>query len=281
MKEKDKTKEQLRSEMAALEERYAELKEHEHKIRKAEKQFQEELIEHEKISALGRLTANVAHEIRNPITAIGGLARRLKKSTSLKAYENEYIDLIIGEAKRLEDILREVISLTRKRAYHREECNINELVEQNLIIFETVSKEHAVTIEKHLADVPLIYADKTSCMGAIRNILSNAIDAMPDGGKLAVTTGLDMFEEKNYVVLKVRDTGSGIPEENLARIYEPFFTTKVTKKETGLGLPITKKCIEDHGGFIKVSSTVGKGTTFSIYLPYRGASPVSGPDSST
>jgi signal transduction histidine kinase len=269
MKEKDKTKAQLKNEVASMGKRFAELKEREHEIRKAEKKLQEELVEHEKISALGRLTANVAHEIRNPITAIGGLARRLKKSASLKTYENEYLDLIIQEARRLEDVLKEVISFTGKRTYHREEYSINDLVDENLITFETVLKERSVTVDKRLGEVPSVYVDKTAFMGAMRNLLSNAIDAMPDGGKLTVTTGLDTSDETHYVFLKVTDTGVGIPEENIALIFEPFFTTKVTKKETGLGLSITRKYIEDHGGFIRVSSVAGRGTTFSIYLPYR------------
>jgi signal transduction histidine kinase len=272
MKEKDKTKAQLRTEVAAMEKRFAELKEREHEIRKAEKKLQEELVEHEKISALGRLTANVAHEIRNPITAIGGLARRLKKSASLKTYENEYLDLIIQEARRLEDVLKEVISFTGRRTYHREEYIINDLVDENLITFESVFKEHSVTVVKSLSEVPSVYVDKTAFMGAMRHLLSNAIDAMPDGGKLTITTGLDTSDETHYVFLKVSDTGVGIPEENIALIFEPFFTTKVTKKETGLGLSITRKYIKDLGGFIRVSSVAGRGTTFGIYLPYRSIS---------
>jgi signal transduction histidine kinase len=106
-------------------------------------------------------------------------------------------------------------------------------------------------------------------MEGINNLISNAVDAMHDGGTLTIMTQDKVFRGKNYVIIKIADTGSGISEENLLLIFEPFFSTKVTKKETGLGLPITKKIVEGHGGFLKIDSKVGKGSSFTLYFPYR------------
>ena len=111
--------------------------------------------------------------------------------------------------------------------------------------------------------------DKRHIQEALNNLLMNAVDAMPKGGTLTISSDEDSFNSKNYVLLKVKDTGTGISQENLSMIFEPFFTTKTTKKETGLGLAITRKIVEVHGGFIKVDSTAGKGATFTLFLPYR------------
>ncbi len=236
---------------------------------KAKENIQKKLIEYEKLSALGRLTANVAHEIRNPITVIGGLTERLKKSIPSGTKEKEYLEMISLEAKRLEDILRDVLIFTNKPFFLREEQDINKITDESLYIYEDVCKGSSIRIHKFLGDVSCVYVDKRQVKEAINNLISNAIDAMPDGGTLTVATNEDSLSGKKYITVKVTDTGMGISEENIRMIFEPFFTTKVTKKETGLGLSITKKIVEGHGGFIKVDSITGKGSTFSLYFPYR------------
>lgn len=231
--------------------------------------LQEKRIEYEKLSALGRLTANVAHEIRNPITVIGGLTERLKKSTFPGAKEKEYLDMISLEAKRLEEILRDVLVFSSKAYPKRKEQDINKIVNESLDVYEDACEACSISIYKFFGDIPPIYVDKKQVKEAINNLILNAFDAMPDGGTLTIATNVDSLSRKNYVTVKVTDTGVGISIENIRMIFEPFFTTKITKKETGLGLPITKKIVEGHGGFIKVDSDIGKGSTFSLYFPYR------------
>ena len=237
--------------------------------RKAEKKLQEKIIEYEKLSALGRLTANVAHEIRTPITVIGGLARRLKKSIPSGTKAEEYLELISLEAKRLEEILKDVLVFSNEPFLLKEKKDINRLLEDSLGVYEDECRKYSISIQKVFGDVTLIYVDKRLVMEAIKNLILNAIDAMPDGGRLTITTREDFLNGKNYVTLKVTDTGVGISEENIKMIYEPFFTTKIARKDTGLGLSITKKIVEGHGGFIKVDSSIAKGSTFSLYFPYR------------
>ena len=237
--------------------------------RKAEKKLHEKINEYEKLSALGRLTANVAHEIRNPITVIGGLTERLKKSFAHEAKEREYIELISSEAKKLEEILKDVLVFSDKGVFKRELHDIRKIINDSLYAYEDTCKNASIEIKKLLGDVPPIFIDESQVGVAINNLISNAIDAMPDGGTLTIITNIEYLSGKNHVAVKVMDTGVGISEEKLTMIYEPFFTTKTIKQEAWLGLPITRKIVEGHGGLIKADSLVGKGSTFALYFPYR------------
>jgi signal transduction histidine kinase len=269
MKDEEKTKKQLINELLAIRQKFAELERSKFEFQKAEEKLREKLIEYEKLSALGRLTANVAHEIRNPITVIGGLTERLKRSISPGTKGKEYLDLISSEAKRLEEILRDVLIFSNKPFLQREKQDINKIVDKSLDVYEDTFKGCSISLYKFLGDIPRIYVDKKQVKDTINNLILNAIDAMPDGGILTIVTSIESLSGKNYVTVKVTDTGVGISEENILMIFEPFFTTKITKKATGLGLSITQKIIEGHGGFMKVDSSIGKGSTFSLYFPYR------------
>lgn len=272
MKDKDKTKEQLISELTAMRKDIARLQSSSARFQRKEEQLHKRLSEYQKLSALGRLTANVAHEIRNPITVIGGLARRLENSPLQDTKQKEFLQLIVVEAKRLEDILKDVLAFSKKPFSQRTECDINELVDECLKMFEKMIEEHSITVNKSFGDVPGIYIAKKEGKEAVNNLILNAADAMPYGGTLTVATTKDYLNQKTYAVIKVSDTGMGMPEENIKMIFEPFFTTKMNKQETGLGLSITKKILELHGGLVLVESTVGKGSTFSLYFPYRSKS---------
>jgi len=269
MKDSYKTKEQLIHEIKQLRKEISDLNISKRKLKTDQKKFQKQLIEYEKLSALGRLTANVAHEIRNPITVIGGFSNKVKESSSLGTNERELIDIISLEAKRLEEILREVLIFSNRPFFRKEKCDINKIIFESLNFYKDIFEKVSITVKTELNDVALIYIDKRQVKEGIDNLISNAIDAMPDGGILTITTQDKVSRGKSYVTVKITDTGAGISEENMLMIFEPFFTTKVTKKETGLGLSITKKIVEGHGGFMKVDSKVGKGSAFTLYFPYR------------
>ncbi len=230
-------------------------------------QLQDQLHQSEKLSALGRLTANVAHEIRNPLTVLGGFARRLKKKISDGIKEKKYVEIIISEVNRLEIILKNVLTFSRDVSLHTEKHNINRIVDKSLKTFEDVCREQSINIQKFLDSVPQIQIDKEQVREVIDNLISNAIDAMPKGGTLTITTNREPFKGIDYATVKVTDTGEGIPEDKLSKIFEPFFSTKLTGRGTGLGLSISGKIAEKHGGFIKAESTIGKGSTFILYFP--------------
>jgi signal transduction histidine kinase len=269
LKDEDKSKEQLIHELGEVRRALAKSEEFVSEVKKTEKELQGKLFEYEKLSALGRLTANVAHEIRNPITVIGGLVKRLEKNMTAGAKEKEYLDLISSEARRLEGILRDVLVFSNKAFFHREKQGINKIVDESLDMYEVPLRSQSIQVHKRLGAVPMIYIDTGHVKEAINNLISNAIDAMPGGGTLTVATDEHIVSEKHYVVVKITDTGSGISEDKIGLVFEPFFTTKVTKKETGLGLPLTKKIVEGHGGFIRIESTAGEGSTFSLFFPFR------------
>lgn len=233
------------------------------------KKSQDKLIQAEKLASLGRLTLDVAHEIRNPLSSIGGFARRLYKIATNEK-EKDYANIIVCEIGKLENILRDVLTFSREARHHLERHNPEEVLHDALVIYEELCSEHHINIEVNIEEgLPLILIDKEQVKRALQNLITNAIDAMPDGGILKATVGKEDLYGVTFIFLKISDTGSGIPEEKLPLIFEPFFSTKEIGHGTGLGLSITRKIIEEHGGFIKAESEVGKGSTFSLYFPYQ------------
>lgn len=233
------------------------------------KRSQEKLIQAEKLASLGRLTADVAHEIRNPLTSIGGFAKRLSKIASTEK-EKEYADTIRCEVGRLENILRDLMAFSREARFHLDRHDIEDFIRETMVIFEDLCKEQNISIDIKVREgTPRILIDREQARRALSNLITNAIDAMPDGGILTISSGLEEINNAEFIYIKVSDTGVGIPEERLPYIFEPFYSTKLTGHGTGLGLSITRKVIEEHGGFIRAESTLGRGSTFSLYFPYQ------------
>ncbi len=236
------------------------------------KRLQNKLIQAEKLSALGRLTADVAHEIRNPLTVIGGFAKRLEKGLAETTKEKDYVGVIISEVARLEGLLREVLSFSRQVRCHLNYLNVNDIVSEIYSAYHDLCKEHSIQLKRELAThLPFIPLDKDQIVQALNNLISNAIDAMPEGGTLTLKTRMEQLYDANFVVIDVTDTGVGIPEDKLEMLFEPFYSSRTTGHGTGLGLSICKKIMEEHHGMIKVSSIVEKGSTFSLHFPYQPA----------
>ncbi len=234
------------------------------------KKSQDKLVQAEKLAALGRMTADVAHEIRNPLTAIGGFARRLFKSAAGEK-EKERAEVIVSEVDRLEKILRDVLTFSRDARFHLEKHRVDELLYDVVNLHEPLCSEQSVSVEVAIEqDLPPILMDKDQVRQALTNLITNALDAMPLGGALKVTAGTEVLNNVRYVFLRVSDTGKGIDEDKLPLIFEPFFSTKEIRHRTGLGLSITRKIIEEHGGFVRAESVRGEGSVFSLYFPQPG-----------
>jgi two-component system NtrC family sensor kinase len=232
------------------------------------KKSQDKLFQAEKLASLGRLTADVAHEIRNPLTALGGFAHRLYKIVEGDK-QKEYADVIIAEVGRLEKILKDVLTFSRDARFHLGRRPLEEAVHEVVRTYEGLFREQSIEVDARIAEnLPPVLIDKDQVKQALTNLIANAIDAMQKGGMLTISTGQEEVNDVTYVFLKVSDTGPGIPEEKLPLIFEPFFSTKEIHG-TGLGLSITRKIIEEHGGFIKAESVEGKGATISLYFPYQ------------
>jgi signal transduction histidine kinase len=233
------------------------------------KKSQDKLVQAEKLAALGRLVADVSHEIRNPLTAIGGFARRLYKGAASEK-EKERAEIIVSEVDRLEKILRDVLTFSRDARSHLEKHHLEQVVYDVANMHEHACSEQSVTVEVMIEqNLQPVLIDKDQVRQALTNLITNALDAMPLGGTLKITAGNEDLHDVRYVFLRVSDTGQGIDEDKLPLIFDPFFTTKKIGHGTGLGLSITRKIIEEHGGFIKAESMRGEGSAFSLYFPQQ------------
>jgi len=232
-----------------------------------------ELSHAETMAALGRLTANVAHQIRNPLTVIGGFARRLHEHGGHDEKELEYTEYIFSEAKRLERILANVLTYSVAAKPKVVALDIRTILDDELRRFgDKFGREH-ILAQTRYNDIPFLCADGEKVRIAVENLLSNAADAMPTGGKLLMETLLERVNGDRYFIIRITDTGGGIEEKDLAHLFEPFFTTKVAQQGIGLGLAITKRLVEDHGGFITVTSGPERGAAFSLYFPIHEECP--------
>ena len=220
------------------------------------------LVRTEKLAAVGEMSAMVAHAIRNPLTAIGGFARRLFKKESGNSAINKYLKIIIEEIDRLEVLLNEILDFVRPREPSLRPVGINELLENTLEMLAEEFTSRAITVIKQYAqDIPPVTVDSDQFKEAFLNMLRNAIDAMPDGGTLTVGT----LVEDHWVKITFADTGVGISESDAEKIFHPFFTRK--SQGSGLGLAMSNQIVAFHGGHITLRKGEAIGATFDIYLP--------------
>jgi signal transduction histidine kinase len=227
---------------------------------------QRRVIEHEKLRSLGEMTANIAHEIKNPLVIIGGFTKRLAKKAHLDEQEARYIDIIINEVARLEAILNEILNYVRETPLLLEPCNVNSLLEEILYLLASTKSWDGVRIVKEFdPDLHDATCDVQQIKQVLINVLLNAFEAMRGHGTITVTTRRTAYRERPFVALSLADTGGGIEPALLDNIFNPFFTTK--EKGSGLGLAISNKIVMHHNGHIEVKNAPGEGVTFTVYLP--------------
>ncbi|MBI4605231.1 MAG: hypothetical protein HY721_24985 [Planctomycetes bacterium] len=225
---------------------------------------QQKLLQAEKLSALGELAAYVSHEIRNPLVAIGGLARSLLKDETHCPGTVETLDVIVSEVSRLERFLRETLEFVKPRATGMAPADLTGIVQECLATFRYELEAYSIEVERALGDEPLsCVTDPELFRQALYNLIKNAVEAMPSGGKLLIGV------ERNgaAVTVGVGDTGEGIPTAARAKIFEPFFTTKL--EGTGLGLAIASHNIKWLGGKLELAEDARFKTFFKITLPLR------------
>jgi signal transduction histidine kinase len=229
---------------------------------------EQQLIQSERLSALGQLAAELAHEIKNPLVTIGGFARRLSEKTDFSPEGKKYTDIIISEVERVEKLLKDILNYSRDVKPTFFDYNINTLIEEVLSSYEKIFSDSGVVVKKELsADIYPLHIDTSQIKQVILNILYNAVECMTGKGGV-ITIETDLFErEDDGVMISISDTGGGIPPEILDNIFNPFFTTK--RQGTGLGLSLSKKIIESHGGTISIDNRIGEGATFIISLPKK------------
>ncbi len=243
-----------------------ELKQRQKELEHATKLLRENqsyLLQAERWVDIGIIATTVAHEIKTPLVAIGGYARRaLKKSEQGKLGSHE-LEVILKETERLERITSEILDYSKATKLSYEKKDLNQLIRDALEVLKDKLKYNGVKLRTRLLlDTPIIEVDPKRIEQVLFNLIENAIEAMPQGGFLTVKTK----KKEDFAIFEIEDTGCGINEENLQKLYIPFFTTK--PKGSGLGLPVSKKIIADHSGYIEVKSELDKGTKFAVYLPF-------------
>jgi signal transduction histidine kinase/CheY-like chemotaxis protein len=228
------------------------------------KQTQAQLIQSTKLAAIGELAANVAHEINNPLTTVLGFASFLAEKLEPGAPTLEELQLIQQEATRARDIVRDLLQFSRQSEFLPAMTEVNVVVEQVVAMVRRQGAVETIAVQEVYApDLPLVEIDVSRMKQVFLNIMNNAIYAMPDGGRLTLST----FAHDGFVHVAFTDTGTGIEPEHLSRIFDPFFTTKPDVSGTGLGLSVSLGIVQSHAGTIEVSSTLGKGSTFTVKLP--------------
>ncbi|MBA2877706.1 two-component system, sporulation sensor kinase E [Anoxybacillus kamchatkensis] len=226
------------------------------------KEMEEQLRKSDTLNVVGQLAAGIAHEIRNPMTALKGFIQLLQGSIGNDCEQYDmYFHVIMSELKRIESIITEFLVLAKPQAIHYERGDVVKIMQETVDLLSVQATMHNIQIEATYEQVPLIYCEPKQLKQVFINILKNAIEVMPNGG--TITVSVSRVEEG--IRIAIRDEGSGIPKEKIKKLGEPFYTTK--ERGTGLGLMVSYKIIEEHDGRIDVESEVGVGTTFYITLP--------------
>lgn len=236
----------------------------------AYKQLERHALQTEKLASLGTLAAGLAHEIRNPLSSIQIFAQLLPKKYNDEEFRNEFGPIVVRDVQRITNLIENVLSLSKARPPEMASNDINALIEETLALLNSEIKKNKIQIIKTYGQVSPVKGNKEELKQVFLNIILNGIQAMPNGGTLKIESSfissLSEAEEKQYYArVKIQDTGAGIEEHALKKMFDPFFTTK--PQGTGLGLALAHRIIEQHNGFIGVSSQAGKGVVFWVDLP--------------
>lgn len=248
----------------------------EEELRKTDTRLQQTLeaaARSENLAALGRLSAGVAHEIRTPLTSLKLFFQAMRDDAAVSPEHDEDLRIALQQVQRIENTINHFLNFARPREPALAAVDFQRLIDDALVVVRPRANQQEVEIRTTIApDLPRVEADVRQLGEALVNLLANALEVMPDGGRLAICveaeTDFSAGREQRWVRFDVSDTGPGIRDEDLDRLFEPFFTTKASG--SGLGLAIVRGTLERHGGTVKVHTRLGEGTTFSLYLPPAG-----------
>lgn len=242
------------------------------------KKLEEDMRRAERLAALGTTAASIAHEIRTPLTSLSTFAELLPIKYNDSKFRERFQSIVPGQIDRLTNLVNDLLDFSRIETLHFKITDIHTVINDAADLLMGKAAECGVRITMDLtSDLPTLSVDPDHISQVFLNIIQNALQAMPEGGTLNIVTtyndhyglhpegGDDSKDTNGYVEIAFSDTGIGIAQENLEKLFEPFFTTR--SKGTGLGLAISYRIVKEHGGTIQVQSETGKGTTFVVYLP--------------
>lgn len=221
-----------------------------------------------KLATVGELAASIAHELNNPLATVSLRVESLLAQTAVDDPRRRALLIVEQEVERMGNLVGNLLQFSRRGQRQISSVNVaEELVKSLELIQDHLRIRRIQVVQAFDPDVPVIQADRQQMRQVFLNLLTNASDAMPEGGTLTVRTNLDTLAGGKRVVIEFADTGVGIPAEHVPKVMEPFFSTKEEGKGTGLGLAICRRAVQEHGGTVHISSEVGKGTTILIVLP--------------
>lgn len=235
---------------------------------------QHQILQAEKLASIGRLTAGASHEILNPLNILSGYIQMLNMQGNSDERTARYLTIMSEQVDRISKIVNGLYQFSQAAGSNNDRIQINALVSKVFQLFEHEHKyDHIHNVMDLEENLPLILGNTDTLSQVLFIMLSNARDAMPNGGELSISTKRVLSENTaedagDWIEIQFRDTGHGIQEAEIDRIFDPFFTTKASKNGTGLGLSLSYGIIQNHGGTIRVESLVNKGTTFTIRLPF-------------
>ena len=240
---------------------------------KHQKELEEDLKRADRLALMGTLAAGLAHEIRNPLGGIKGAAQLLRRSADGNRSVNEFTDIMIREVDRVNNLIEQLLDLSRPKELKLAPVNIHEILEDVLLLEGQTVDDKQIEIKKYFdPSLPPIHGDRAQLMQVFLNLVKNAFQAMANAGTLTVTTRLETDfhirgqdrATNRFIWVDIADQGGGITEEDLPQIFSPFFTTKTSG--TGLGLATCYRIVKEHGGTIRVESIEGQGSIFKVSL---------------
>ena len=231
--------------------------------------IQEKRVTEEKLGALGQMAEGVAHEVRNPMVTIGGFARRIRDRLPEGDPLRDYAEHIIKEVERLENMVEEIVRFKALMIAPYEPVDLAALVEDALAAREKLLEEGGIRVVREFAaDLPFLEGDRSNLLLAVGNVIQNALEAMEPGGTLTVA----LAAEGQRVRARFTDTGCGIAKPELANVFDPFYTSKMTG--AGMGLTMVHRIVTRHGGDVDIASRPGAGTTVTLWLPVKQERPI-------
>jgi signal transduction histidine kinase len=234
----------------------------------AQRSAENRLVQAAKLAAVGEMAAGIAHELNNPLTSVTGFAELALSDIPAESETRKDLEIVMREATRARDVVRRLLDFARQSESTRARASLNDVVEDVVALSRHLIHTSGVTLKLQLAEnLPWILVDVNQMKQVLLNLIHNALQAMPKGGELTISTESASRAGRDWIRVAVHDTGVGIPKLDQARIFEPFYTTKGDQGGTGLGLSVTYGIITDHGGQIDVESQPGAGSKFSVWLP--------------
>jgi signal transduction histidine kinase len=229
-------------------------------------QLQKQVTDLKQLTALGHLTANLAHDLGTPLHSIGGLANLLLEREGWPPDVAHKLKLIVQQTQRLDNVIQNVRKATRLPEPHFEVLTIQQILGETLPLVESFMQKNRVEMRVDIDDgIKPLYVDRYRIQTALMNIIQNALEAMPQGGKITISA--QVISQDGMVAVTINDTGTGIPQDMIEKVCEPFFSTRQNEGLRGLGLAIVRDIVKTHGGKMEIKSSQGQGTSIILFLP--------------